>query len=176
MEEYILRRQKHYEQQKQAEERERLEEERKKFEAEQEHLEELRIKQYNLDCVKSNLKKICMDIRDIKKCDIIRLELFLASFTDTMIQNEKVIQDNSTDFQELVLLLIDSITNNDHIKFDIHNLSPYENKLVKKIPPRLTNIFVLVEMDPSIIEFNLMDTSNDEQLALELQQKLNVYM
>jgi hypothetical protein len=125
---------------------------------------------YTIKCVLEYLDNI---IKDISKCkDLIKFDMILSSFKTKIIENSNIFKEYNrlNDLQTKIYKLIESISNNNNITFNVINMSKYERSIISKTMDNLKNICRSSNLDELIIEYQFMDTSNDEEIARKLSQ------
>lgn len=76
------------------------------------------------------------------------------------------------DIQEIILSLVTEMTQKVH-QFNIHTQSPYEIKLMRRMPDKIKGILRMVSLDENLFDVSMeMDTSNDEEMARKLSMEL----
>jgi hypothetical protein len=135
--------------------------------------EQLRIKSieneelFHINICFSKLENILIDISNSK--NIIQLDMYISSFKNIIDNNITlfIIKDKLDITQSLIIKMIDIITHN-NFSYQYSNLSKYEKMAIIKFESKIKDLLTIAHMDPSIIDIQTMDTSNDEQIALQL--------
>jgi hypothetical protein len=140
---------------------EEKEKEKKRLETEAKMLKEIEVQQ-EYEAFLNKLENTIVDIQNSN--DIVEIEFFISSFKSIIEANVKYIEYFREEISDKVLDLITYINNNENSKFNITD----KNIHVETIINNIKLIMELVNLDSSVMDIELMDTSDDAKIAEQL--------
>lgn len=156
----------------QEENEKKKQEEIKKIEIEQKMLQEIAFKNDFEDFI-NHLDTILVDVHNCH--NILEMDLYVESFKQQIEKNLKFID---TDYchQEIlqkVTELINCVSQNTNSKFDI-TIKDSNTEAANKITQNIKQIMNLCKLHENNINIELMDTSNDEEIAKKLAEENHI--
>jgi len=148
----------------------RLEEEKIRLENEEKLIKEMQYFEefeYFLD----QLEMITLEIHNA--ISITEIDMTVISFLSLLEINQHFMENNSLKQQTAgkVIQIINSISQNENSKFDVTIKD--DNDAAKRIAENTKTILKLVDYDDSGINFELMDTGGDEEVAKKIHEEEN---
>jgi len=152
------------------EEKIRLENEKIRLENEEKLIKEMQYFEefeYFLD----QLEMITLEIHNA--ISITEIDMTVISFMSLLESNQHFMENNSLKQQTAgkVIQIINSISQNENSKFDVTIKD--DNEAAKRITENTKTILKLVDYDDSGINFELMDTGGDEEVAKKIHEEEN---
>ena len=117
------------------------------------------------------LEMITLEIHNA--INIIEIDMTVISFMSLLETNQHFMENNSLKQQTAgkVIQIINSISQNENSKFDVTIKD--DNEAAKRIAENTKTILKLVDYDDSGINFELMDTGGDEEVAKKIHEEEN---
>ena len=169
LEEYRKRRAREYNEKIRA-----MDEHEKKLREEKEKQEkEISMEKNKLETI---MVQLLSNIEMIKDSDTIYGISFIVNDYCTLInQNIDLIKkyDQTSDVVSSFMELINAISSNEHASFSVKDAT--ENNVHHNITSSIQEIALLLDCDPSFINFEAMDTSGDSEMAERLQMESYSY-
>jgi len=166
-------RKKHAEQYAKAKEQEENEkkqqEELKRIETEQKMLHEIAYKHDFEDFI-NQLETILVDVHSCH--NILEMDLYVESFKHQIVQNNKFLETEycHQEIIQKVTELINCVSQNSNSKFDI-TVKDSNTEAANRITNTIKQIMNLCKLNENNVNIELMDTSNDEEMAKKLHQE-----
>lgn len=124
---------------------------------------------FTIKCIMDKLEDDINKIRD--STEIIEIDCFVASFKNNIFENLDIIRSTNYVplFQGLIGKLIDTLSNNTHIIFDV-TVQDYRLTFFKSLKKKID---IMTKEFTLEIELEIMDCSNDLEIAMQLNEQLN---
>jgi hypothetical protein len=148
-------------------------EETKKIETEQKLLQEIMVKN-EFDDMIAHLDTILVDVNECM--NILEMDMYVEVFKRILEQNSKFLETEycREELVQKITELINCVSQNTNSKFDITAKDLYTDS-AQKITDNIKLIMNLCKLNETDINIELMDTTNDEDIAKKLQQDDNNY-
>lgn len=146
-------------------------EELKRLETEQKMLQEIQYKNDFEDCI-NQLDIILFSINGCS--NILEMNMYVESFKQQIDQNNKFLETEycREEIVQKITELINTVSQNQNAKFDF-TVKDSNSEAAQKITDTIKQIMNLCKLNENDVNIELMDTTNDENIAKKLEQEDN---